>query len=47
MFKHIVFVCILSVFLYTVGAALCNVTKGAVGPPGPLGLQGELGQKGE
>lgn len=33
--------------LYAVGAAQCNIEKGAPGPPGPPGLQGELGQKGK
>lgn len=46
-FKYTLFVCILFVFLYTVGAGQCNIVKGAPGPPGPPGLQGELGQKGK
>ena len=41
--------CVVSVLWHwrTVNSSKCDITKGAPGPPGNLGLQGEVGQKGK
>ena len=41
--------CVVSVLWHwrTVNSSKCDITKGAHGPPGNLGLQGEVGQKGK